>query len=232
MWNKKRFLLLYLVILSSLSSFQLKLLDPFYMNADRLICKGKSPKSSQLGSNFTINVIKPELFFFEGRLGINISSTVTGQIHCALTERSGERYFKNINQSIVLIGNNQSQLIIMRAIPLITTFPGEYYFTLNITGLFDYEINFDMFLGMGYTLLIIILAFIAIIVIIALINHRSSNKGKKPETISPTQTHISVQSVVAGKISCPNCKKIIDEGLAFCPECGERIPEFLRYNPK
>jgi DNA-directed RNA polymerase subunit RPC12/RpoP len=33
------------------------------------------------------------------------------------------------------------------------------------------------------------------------------------------------------KINCPNCKKEIDEGLIFCPECGHRIPEFLRYNP-
>ncbi|MHA1256410.1 MAG: zinc ribbon domain-containing protein [Promethearchaeota archaeon] len=36
---------------------------------------------------------------------------------------------------------------------------------------------------------------------------------------------------LAGKIKCPDCKEIIDEGIVFCPECGNRIPEFLRYNP-
>ena len=34
-----------------------------------------------------------------------------------------------------------------------------------------------------------------------------------------------------GKIICQSCHKIINEGLTFCPECGERIPEFLRFNP-
>ncbi len=37
--------------------------------------------------------------------------------------------------------------------------------------------------------------------------------------------------IPAGKIACQFCNKIIDEGLMFCPECGERIPEFFRFNP-
>ena len=28
---------------------------------------------------------------------------------------------------------------------------------------------------------------------------------------------------LSGKIKCPNCKEIIDEGSTFCPECGERL---------
>ncbi|MFX0188546.1 MAG: zinc ribbon domain-containing protein [Candidatus Hodarchaeota archaeon] len=34
-----------------------------------------------------------------------------------------------------------------------------------------------------------------------------------------------------GKIKCPECNQIIDEGLTFCPECGKRIPEYFRFNP-
>ena len=34
------------------------------------------------------------------------------------------------------------------------------------------------------------------------------------------------------KIQCPECKKIIDEGLTFCPECGSRIPTFLQFHLK
>ena len=36
---------------------------------------------------------------------------------------------------------------------------------------------------------------------------------------------------LAGKIKCPDCKEIIDEGLIFCPECGNRVPPWARFNP-
>ena len=31
-------------------------------------------------------------------------------------------------------------------------------------------------------------------------------------------------------VKCPECKKEIPEGSAFCPECGYHIPKFLRIN--
>ena len=34
-----------------------------------------------------------------------------------------------------------------------------------------------------------------------------------------------------GKIKCPKCKELIEEGLTFCPECGSRIEISQRYNP-
>lgn len=230
MWDKKR--LIYLVLVLFLISFQVNLLNNDLINKNYSNLENKTLNSSQLGSNYTLNIVKPDLFFIEGHLGINLSSTVSGKIYCALTEQSGEQYFIKINQSIDIIGNNQSNLIILKAIPLITTFPGEYHFTLNITGLFVYGNSFDMFLGMGYSLFMIILAFITIIVIIAIVNHRSNKKNKKPEAITTVQTALSKEPLNRDQMSCPNCKKIIDEGLSFCPECGERIPEFLRYNPK
>ena len=39
------------------------------------------------------------------------------------------------------------------------------------------------------------------------------------------------KKIPPGKIKCKSCNEIIDEGLTFCPECGNRIPEFERYNP-
>ncbi|MFX1258413.1 MAG: hypothetical protein ACFFAN_11175, partial [Promethearchaeota archaeon] len=32
--------------------------------------------------------------------------------------------------------------------------------------------------------------------------------------------HIEHINVPEGKIRCPDCKEIIEEGLTFCPECG------------
>lgn len=230
MWDKKR--RIYYAIICFFICLHLSFLNQDCINHNLSIDKNQMPNTSQLGSNFTLNVIKPDLFFIEGRLGINISSAVSGNIFCALAEQSGEQYFIKINQSVDIIGDNQSKLIILKVIPLIATFPGEYHFTLNITGFFNYGIRFDMFLGMGYSLFSIILTFIAIIVIIAVLNYRHSKKTKEPKEISAIQTTKNKQSLAVNLISCPNCKQMIEEGLSFCPECGERIPEFLRYNPK
>lgn len=52
----------------------------------------------------------------------------------------------------------------------------------------------------------------------------SAKKGKSNKTTDSSEPLI-------GQIKCPSCRKAIQEGLTFCPECGDRIPEFLRYNP-
>jgi len=36
--------------------------------------------------------------------------------------------------------------------------------------------------------------------------------------------------VPSGKIKCPDCEKVIEEGLTFCPECGNRIPPWAKFN--
>jgi hypothetical protein len=167
----------------------------------------------------------------EDHIGINITSENPGIIHCALTEDSGEQYFAKINNTFNIIGDNQSHLLLIRIFPFITTFPGEYHFTLNITGLFTYSEKFSVFLGMGYSLFTIVLSFLAVISLIIILKHRHENKLKKTKVDTTSQLSPPYQSLSKGKISCPSCKKPIDEGLSFCPECGERIPEFLRYNP-
>ena len=36
--------------------------------------------------------------------------------------------------------------------------------------------------------------------------------------------------IPSGKIKCPDCEKVIEEGLTFCPECGNRIPPWAKFN--
>jgi hypothetical protein len=232
MWSKKRFILLYLLSISFLASSQIFSQHRIWFDESQLSSEAATPNTSQLGSNITLNIIKPDLFIIEGRIGINVTSETLGTIFYVLTEESGECYFVRINQTREITEINQTQLIIIRVIPLITTFPGEYHFILNISGLFDYNQSFDMFLGMGYSLFTITLIFIAILSVIAVLNRRHSDKEITSTTSISSQINLSSQSDVVGIISCPHCKKNIDEGLSFCPECGERIPEFLRYNPK
>ncbi len=233
MWNKKRIFLIYFFSILFLSCFYINFQSSFIVNNNHFISSEENlPYTSQLGTNITLNINKPRLIIIEGHIFINISSANSGQIHCALTEQSGDQYFVNINQTIEILGNNQSQVFKIRIIPLFMTFPGEFHFTLNITGLFTYNETFDIFLGMGYSLFTIILGFIAFMIIIVVLKRRNNNKAKKSKEISLPSTKVSTQPVLKGNIACPNCKKVIDEGLAFCPECGARIPEFLRYNPK
>jgi ribosomal protein L32 len=54
---------------------------------------------------------------------------------------------------------------------------------------------------------------------------KSSAKKKKSKKAE------GLAEPLIGQIKCPSCRKLIQEGLTFCPECGNRIPEFLRYNP-
>jgi hypothetical protein len=46
-----------------------------------------------------------------------------------------------------------------------------------------------------------------------------------------TATYVDQSRAPAGRIFCPECKKVIEEGSIFCPECGTRIPRYLRYHP-
>ena len=36
--------------------------------------------------------------------------------------------------------------------------------------------------------------------------------------------------VPSGKIKCPGWEKVIEEGLTFCPDCGNRIPPWAKFN--
>ena len=51
------------------------------------------------------------------------------------------------------------------------------------------------------------------------------------EDDTSTVTYVDQSRAPAGRIFCPECKKVIEEGSIFCPECGTRIPRYLRYHP-
>ncbi|NVM36363.1 MAG: zinc ribbon domain-containing protein, partial [Candidatus Lokiarchaeota archaeon] len=155
----------------------------------------------------------------------------SGLINCELKDSKNGKFFTQVNKIINLTGFNQIQVIRLIFRPHLTTLPGRYNFTLNITGFYNYTENFELILGMGYFILILILIIFGIGLIIILVK---KNEGiiTKPISVS-TEGSIPSELIEtpSSKIQCPECKKLIDEGLAFCPECGSRIPEFLRFNP-
>ncbi len=188
-------------------------------------------KTSQVSENFTVSSTLHELIWIEGRLTLLLTANESGLINCEFKDSQEGKFFTLETQSIILMGNNDSQRVQFIFKPHITTLPGKYNFTLSITGFYDYRENFSIVLGMGYIILLFILIIFGLSVVVIILKKKD---GKVPKTISSSseeQLPSSVSEVPSSKIQCPECKKQIDEGLTFCPECGGRIPEFLRFNP-
>ncbi len=187
--------------------------------------------TNQVNNNFSVIGNLHKLVWIEGRLNLFLISNESGLINCEFKDSNNGKYFTQINKIINLTGFNQTQAIRLTFHPHLTTLPGRYNFTLNITGFYNYTESFELILGMGYIVLILVLMIFGIGLIMILMK---KNKGviTKPVSVSTEGLIPSeLNEVPVSKIQCPECKKLIDEGLAFCPECGSRIPEFLRFNP-
>ncbi len=188
-------------------------------------------KTSQVSEDFVVSSTLHKLIWIEGRLILYLKANESGQINCEFKDSQGGSFFTQINQIVDLIGNNETQKIQFTFKPLITTLPGNYYLTLDITGNYVYSENFEIILGFGYIVLFLVLIIFGISLIIIL-SKKKEIEDSKPISSPPEGSVLSqISEVNVGKISCPECKKIINEGLTFCPECGGRIPEFLRFNP-
>jgi len=185
---------------------------------------------SQGSQNFTIDTFLPSLIWFDPQLKLNISVNQIGQIQCFFSESAGPQFFSSGNFSLPLVGNNISQIFYLQLVPMITTLPGVYQFSLNITGAFSYNENFEIVYGLGVIPLVSVFSVMIIITIIILVKKSKGAKEGKMEEITNADGYEPAVSSIVGKINCPKCRKAINEGLTFCPECGERIPEFLRYN--
>ena len=182
-------------------------------------------KSSQSGTNQTVSTFLPKLIWWEGNLRLEIVSNQTGQIQCFLREISGNSFItlnKMINISVI----NQTQVFFLKIYPHLTTFPGVYIFRLNLIGFITYYEEFEVIFGLGFIPFVSIFGASLVSIIYILIK-----KPKKYEKPQDSSSVVDSSDFLIGKIKCPNCHKTIREGLTFCPECGDRIPEFLRYNP-
>ena len=188
-------------------------------------------KSSQVSEDFVVSSTLHKIIWIEGRLILYLTANESGLINCEFKDSQGGSFFTQINQVVDLIGNNETQKIQFIFKPLITTLPGNYYLTLDITGSYVYSENFEIILGFGYIVLFLVLIIFGLCLIIIL-SKKKETEDSKPISSPPEGSVLTqISEVNVGKILCPECKKIINEGLTFCPECGGRIPEFLRFNP-
>jgi hypothetical protein len=188
-------------------------------------------KKSQIPDNFTVRTTLHKLIWIEGHLTLYLTAEESGMISCEFEDSKDGILFTTINEVINLTGNSEMQTIQLIFRPLITTLPGNYNFTLNITGYYEYSENFEIILGMGYVIFILIVIIFGTGIIIILAK-KGGTKVVDSVIVVPDDSVQPVSGEIPiSKISCPECKKLINEGLTFCPECGSRIPEFLRFNP-
>ena len=192
---------------------------------------GFNLKSSQYSEEFNVVSTLHKIIWVEGHLTLTLTANESGTITCEFIDSLNGNYFTQINEDVNLIGNFESQIIQFKFLPHITTLPGDYNFTLNITGLYSYTENFVIILGLGYVLLLLIITIFGVGVIAILTKKKGMEKPKVPILNTPESTKTSdFDEFPISKISCPECKRLINEGLTFCPECGAKIPEFLRFN--
>jgi len=229
--TKKCFSHAILIMVFFLSLISLNCFELLQFNKDFSSDNISSELKTSQALNFTVTSNLHKLIWIEGQLNLILTANETGLITCEFKDSNNGNYFTQVNRIVNLTGSNESQAIRLKFYPHLTTLPGKYNITLNITGFYNYTENFNLILGMGYIILISVLTIFGISLIIIFVKKKDL-KTVKPISISTEESIVSeLEEVPIRKIQCPECKKLIDEGLAFCPECGSRIPEFLRFNP-
>lgn len=171
------------------------------------------------------------MIWVQGDLNLILTANESGIIVCELLNSNNGKYFTPINRTIFLTCTNESQTIRLIYHPYLTTLPGKYNFNLNITGFYNYSENFKIILGMAYIILLLVITLFSIGVILILVK-RKQIIGKTEITAPKDETkQLELDQIPNRNIVCPECKKPIEGGLTFCPECGVRTHEFLRHNP-
>lgn len=192
--------------------------------------------SQQQIPNITIISNSPKLIWIESQLTLTVISNRTLTLNCYFGD-PGLVSFTLTNTNHDIIGNSISQKILLRIYPQLFVLPGKYQLSLLVIPIGTSEQHsetIEVVLGMGFIFLFCILLIFGTAIIVILTRKEDIDEEKLATMSVGSAIGSSISGGVhlpAGKIKCPGCRRIIDEGLSFCPECGDRIPEFLRFGP-
>ncbi len=237
----KRDLSIFIILLFSFNLINLLFLNFNNVNSYEINFETKKiPKISQSEASENISVeIKSysQLIWFSGNIVIETSSNITGFLKIDLSDGLGGSYFQNFQQIIPISNTSENEVFEIPIIPQVYIFPGMYNLSLiiNYIPVID-SIDEDTILsshlqinvGLGPPILIILIIIFGIS--FTLILTKRETIKEEILTYEPEKQIEAALDAPQGKIKCPECKKIINEGLTFCPECGNRIPEFFRYH--
>jgi hypothetical protein len=233
-----------LVILCSLSYTILWKVDTVNIESSSKL-QEPSILNVSLLKNKSIGWFRTRLVFqVETDVPINMSYYFSG-----LGENAEKILTTNSSAFEVESGTSQFEIYIQ---PQWTSFPSSYQYYLSVNYIntttqipqIEYEItqgNFQIIMGGSLSIIFGGVLLIGIVIIIARPVRLRQQKGVNPSEIDysysetpvlPPSSSTAPQSISSdnesGKIRCPECKKQIAEGSAFCPECGFHIPRFLR----
>jgi len=187
-----------------------------------------------LDRNSTFTWLDPVTF------NLTISSTVDQTL--IITLLSTRLQSSRVSASL----QNGTNYVVMVAAVLPMALPGDDNVTFTFTGASSSATE-TVYIWVGTSVIFLTVMLICILiiglVIISRFNPKAASSPGTPgsATVSSsssaseddmsTMTYVDQSTAPAGKIFCPECKKIIEEGSIFCPECGTRIPRYLRYHP-
>jgi len=200
---------------------------------------------SQSGSTDTptfVNVsISPiEIFvYYSGQVQLNVVADAAGDLNVVLTS-DGTGFPSSWGESVSFGAGPTT--VTVPITPNTNALPGTYtihvllqYVNVSQNNVLSTVFSCDLIVhvGLGFIIGLFLLVGIFSVAIIYAVK-----RGSMPTPVgTPSPAPQITASNAAGttgtpshKIHCPECKKIIAEGSVFCPECGYRIPEFLRYN--
>jgi hypothetical protein len=205
--------------------------------------------ASDIQEPTVLNVILAEnksIGWFQARVILNVTTDVPINLSYNF-EGIGEsaNHFTPENSSVFLVLNGTSEIEI-NIQPHWSVFPGSFHYSLKLYYInsttqipqTEFEISdgiISIIMGVPVTIIIGGVIIIGIIIIIARPVRLRQEKGSYSAESSSITSSLSLNSQnpvqqvsELGKIECPECKKKITEGSAFCPECGYHIPRFLR----
>ncbi|MHA1819589.1 MAG: zinc ribbon domain-containing protein [Promethearchaeota archaeon] len=207
--------------------------------------------------NHSISILRPQLVFnITTDAPINIILQYAGiSVSGEGLSNSEEKIIPTIIQNIILPAG--SNILRVNINLRLDAFPGKYFyalyiFFLNTSGTPSNQPIYIIDPGSFYVFsgpLILISIISTIIVGISIITVRTEKVKKEKIVVAASSAQVYVtgasssggesnipvevegqnlEEKTPGKIKCPNCKKEIEEGTAFCPYCGYHLPKFLR----
>ncbi|GAB4307226.1 MAG: hypothetical protein Kow0069_04590 [Promethearchaeota archaeon] len=194
---------------------------------------------SQAGGSVVVVGVerRPSFVWYSGELVLLVVSSANSTIWCRVLAVEKYAFRDEVVQRQLEAGVNR---VVVPLVALPNALPGNYSYLVLVSEqsspfLADlYEGEFSVVLGGGLPTLV------AAILTFAVAGTVTLARGKKSAPVEPVPVVLPASSPVSptpltgappGRIKCPTCKKDVEEGSQFCPECGARIPEYLQRNP-
>lgn len=186
----------------------------------------------------------PHVVWMAGTVELSVLATQNQTVWCMIDNGLG-LMFLPANFTFDLVEGTNTIVFPLKLV--LEAMPGRYSYRLQVSVNAEftnvlYRQNHQTYIALGLPSLVLVFVTLGGFLGIAYARNRqkkalsptpAETSAAETGTLPSTPDEGGPQALTAppGKIRCPSCKKVIEEGTVFCPECGHRIPEYYRYNP-